>query len=128
MQIKHKGKADILIEASILQINVSTMTATSYIRNVSFKNSDLFQREVFKILHQCITLGTPKKYVHYKIIFQESTEKDKTFLYYEIHPLSPFPTYISLKYNLDYMGTFLKKKIAIKLTTQFIPLKNNIFI
>ena len=51
MQIKHKGKADILIEASILQINVSTMTATSYIRNVSFKNSDLFQREVFKILH-----------------------------------------------------------------------------
>ena len=85
----------------------STMTATSYIRNVSFKNSDLFQRKVFKI-HQCITLGTPKKYIHYKIRFQECTEKDKTFLYYEIHPLAPFPTYISLKYSFDYMGMFLK--------------------
>ena len=44
------------------------MTVTSYIRNVSFKDSGLFWRELFKKLYYCITLGTPKKYIHYKII------------------------------------------------------------
>lgn len=46
MQIKYKGKTDILTKSLILQICFSQWFATSYIRNVSFKVSGLFQWKV----------------------------------------------------------------------------------